>query len=534
MNNSTEEKFSLKFTPLGGLGQIGANMSLIEGTDEGIIVDTGILFPRERNFGISYLISDFYTVDKKKFKALIITHAHEDHLGAIHKLLEYHPSIEIWAPKFAAFVLKEKLQETGQHHNINIYDHGHDFEFKNFTIKTFQVNHSTPHSFGLYIKTQEDWGVLYCTDFKINHDDSYEPHFNLEELAEIMKAKPKNLSLVDSTNILHKEKTPSEIELLHDIEKILNHKGRIFVTLFPSNIYRLTSFLQVAQKLGKECFFYGRSMHFYIRCALETEIFPFSPEIIKDVSDGNIETPNTVIFVSGCQCDFRSSLHTIARGHSAYTQIKGGDRVIFSSIRIPGNEQQIQQVQNMMTESGAEIITEKDFKIHCSGHPGQEDLKLLYKSLPITHAIPIHGESHFLKRHEDFIHENFPNIKTKLAYNNYELILNNKIHVIKKEAKDLILCQRNHNIIDRTVISERRKIAENGVVFVSIHKKQKNVQIYSLGVQMSEDTHDALRDEISHKAFKQHKDDETIRVFVRKYLEEYLDYRPVAVIATDR
>ena len=244
MGSNKKALFSI--TPIGGLVQIGSNMTLISGQTESLIVDCGILFPNEDSFGINYLIPDLEILEDSAPTDLIITHGHEDHIGAIYHIIEKVPQIRVWASPFSSELIKRKLKGHKKSIKINLLRQKEEVHFTDFSFIPIQTNHSIPETHGLFFKSrQESLCFFILSDFKIDNKTPYERPMDLEYLKNISHPFSKRILFSDSTNIKSKNaKTPSEADLIPSIEGILskNYK-RIFFTLFPSNIFRLNTII---------------------------------------------------------------------------------------------------------------------------------------------------------------------------------------------------------------------------------------------------------------------------------------------------
>jgi ribonuclease J len=398
----------LKLTPMGGVGEIGSNMFIFEDDECGFIIDCGILFPSDNCFNINYLIPNFYGIKKDKIKDIIITHGHEDHIGAIAHLIEFHPDITVHCNGFAYELIKTKIKDF----NHKVFKYTETMKIGNFEIDPIHVNHSIPDTFGLSISYNE-YNFFYCSDFKVDFDSPYEKPFDFEKLKKLQQGKT-TVGMIDSTNILSQRKTLSEKVVLEDIEKVFEDfkDNRLFITCFSSNVHRLKSFFDVAKKYKRNIILSGRSIHKYTEIAKK---LGYVDNIrIYDEDFDNITKKNNLIIISGCQGDFFSSLRRLSSNEHSRIKLNENDKVVFSSKTIPGNEKSVNRIKNNITELGADVITNSEYPfIHASGHPGQEDLKILNKKINFDHYIPIHGESYFIKKHVEFIEDPY---QDKLKY----------------------------------------------------------------------------------------------------------------------
>lgn len=530
----------LKIKPYGGLGEIGSNMVAVSTKLGTVIIDAGILFPNEDVFEINYLIPNFEEIDQTKEIHIFITHGHEDHIGAIHHVIKAFPEADVYCPKFAAGLIRKKLQKRNIAKSLEIYRDGMQIDLIGLTFEPIQVNHSIPDTFGVVITTPLNDKVFYASDFKIDLHSQYEPPFDPQRIQDAMENSRTRLCLFDSTNILKEGKTDSESELKHDLSWLIKQKRRKFITLFSSNIHRVKTILNLAREHKQLVVPIGRSIRNYIEVATEYNLLDSSElKVIRDENSvGDPNAKNLIVLLTGCQGDYRGALRRITSREHKQFKLNESDCVIFSSKVIPGNEKIVYKIYNLITEQGAEVITAKDFHIHASGHAGQEDLKQIILAAAPTHYIPIHGESYFLHKHREFMHEHFPKVETKLMYNfsTASLNIDGLISIEKHDGHDPLLIHGNDLEIERSKISERRKIANSGLIVLSCHLSSSLVKIEFRGLPESLSN---LENEflIYIKSFiqsnkKANKEDltEDLRIKCRNYFKNYLGYRPIAIV----
>lgn len=530
----------LTITPCGGVGEIGSNMTVFETPEAYLIVDYGILFPYEDFFDINYLIVNTDNLNPNKKTILFITHGHEDHIGAVPHLLTKFTDITVYAPAFAATLIKRKLEYRKIICPINIYVEEDIIDFCDYEIHPIHVTHSIPDTFGLILKDKKDeLSILFISDFKYDLNPLYEKPFNIEKTKKLFNNSKRRICLLDSTNILVDGKTTSESELEHDLELILKKNQRSFVTLFSSNIFRIKTILNIAKKYNKIVVPVGRSISSYLDAANENNIVNLDEEPIKDIAEiEKYDDPRVIGILTGCQGDFFGALRRISSREHREFKLQVGDQVIFSSKPIPGNSKKISRIYNDITAQGAEVITDRDFKIHASGHPGQTDLKQMLEELNPTDYIPIHGETYFLKKHFDFIEDNF-NFTPHLLQN-FDQIIFNDDYSFKTEQTDKTEPEIIHGqdiVLEREKVSERRKMACNGTVFISINKKNKKINIETKGlptfVENYEETFLRLLKDCALNEHKNKANDivaEKTRIKCRQIYNNILGYKPIAIV----
>ncbi len=525
---------TLSIKPLGGVGQIGSNSTLITYKETNIIIDCGILFPAEQLFDINYLIPDLSQVDEQ-IDAIIITHGHEDHIGAVAHYVEAFPQAQIYAPLFARELILEKLSHTRFHHNVELLLP--ELIIDEIKIESFHVNHSIPDTKGLMISTHE-LSLLFISDFKIDFENPYERPFDFSVINEHAKSDRMRISLLDSTNIMSKNyETPSERIVAKDIETIINNtKGNCYITTFSSNIHRIQTIIDICHANNTALIPYGRSMKKYIEIAQRCALLD-TRGVVFEAENQHIKRKK-VILCTGSQAEMRGASSRIASGTDKFFKLKKGDSFIFSSKAIPGNEKTLSMLYNKITEQECDIFLDPFYKVHVSGHPGKSDLKKIYEAFNPHHAIPIHGESLFLKEHSKFIDDNKLAIQSHIIKNFDQIdIKNEKLEIMASQEVLPILIHGDMLVIDRNKISERRKLASLGCVFLSVSLSRTiviNVSFMGLP-DFVDDTKDQLYDHIAEKVRKSKKLDndemtEKLRVFLRQFYQQKLGYRPLAIV----
>ena len=526
--------------PIGGVEEIGSNMTLIKTPTEDILIDCGILFPYEECFDINYLIPDFSAVDPERTKSIVITHGHEDHIGALGHLLQEFPHLTVHTTPFTLKLIEKKLQEWDLKFNYSLYTPGEDLIFDSVTITPVHVNHSIPETNGMIIRTKDlSWGALYISDFKVDLFSSFEAPIDFKLIQEKLNPCKKTIFFLDSTNITNDGKTVSEDELNHDLKDLVEgSEDRLFVTLFASNVHRLEQICKMGKAAGRRIVVMGRSLKNYLEAASESGHSSLASEDVLLPENVKGESGRLLILLSGCQGDFLSALRRFSYGEDSNFKPTPADKVVFSSKVIPGNEKKVARIYNKLTEHGAHIVTAYDSLIHASGHPGKEDLHLLLKSFSPDYYVPIHGESYMLLKHYDFIKEHYPKISPLIIYNYQEIILgDNDVKVEKHVHKDPRLIHGKRLEIERTQISQRRKLATLGAAFVSYVPAKNELNVTTLGLPLSAD---GLKDKLLKKLEHSIKKDlhsrepeyvkEQLRIQTRQFYNNFLGYKPVTEV----
>lgn len=534
----------LKIEPVGGIGQIGSNMTLIQGANDTILIDAGILFPYEDFFDINYLIPDLTTIPTPSH--LVITHGHEDHIGAVLHVIKQFPNIKVLASPFTAALIRKKLEFNYTPYPITEYRHYDQLGFKDFTIDPIHVNHSIPETHGLLIRDhKEEFGLFFISDFKIDYKTIYERPFDFEKLIELSKNLKRKVLLVDSTNITSNTlKTPSEVDIIPVMDEIFaSTEKRIFITCFSSNIHRLMTFISLSKKHGRRLVPHGRSMISYLNTANELGMIPDFDSVVKQADSVTPNQDNVVVLLSGCQGDFRGTFRRFCMGEDSTFKPRGDDLVLLSSKAIPGNEKKISLLMNKLSEIGIKIITSQEKLIHVSGHPGRDDLIHLYEKFNPTDIVPIHGETSFIRAHIEHIKKSFPSATPHYFLNFDSMIVGEdlKLKIELGEKHDPVIIHGKQLVLEKEKISERRKLACNGTVFISLKVSKSLTDVEKISftfqglptlVTKSDDKFKRFLEnyfvQISFKDMD--KTTEELRIAVRRYFDQILGYKPQTFI----
>ncbi len=531
---------SFSLLPLGGVGEIGSNMNLLRFGEHQLVIDCGLLFPYEDFFDINYLIPDFSVIDPGRLAGLVITHGHEDHIGAVWHFLQQFPSCPVYASRFTIALLRRKL---GEHHltpQFIEYDASSELKFPGLSIHPIHMTHSIPETFGLLIGDAHfDWCAFYASDFKFDLAPSFEAPFAVERLKKLAGRYRRKGFFIDSTNVLLDVKTPSEDSLHADLDALIaGSHTRIFLTLFASNVHRLNRICGIAKQHGRRVVAMGRSIEGYVRAGLECGLMDsLGPDELLTGVQGRELSSRLLVLVSGCQGDFQSALRRLAAGEDASFKLRPDDLVVFSSKVIPGNEKKVGRIVNAITELGCEVVTAYDADIHASGHPGKKDIAALLSHLTPDVYFPIHGESFFLRRHADWMRAAYPSVDTRVIHNWDEVTFADKVSVRAHEVREPHLIHGNGQVIERSQISQRRKLATQGVVFISVDRKRNILEISTQGLPLAMAGEEAaLAEFLTHKLSSDlGKRDiiyakDQLRIAARQFYQARLGYRPIAEV----
>ncbi len=398
-------KDDLIFAPLGGSGEIGMNMSLYGYRGRWLIVDMGITFADETIPGVDIIVPDpaFLISQKDNIVGLVLTHAHEDHLGAVAWIWE-NLRCDIWATPFALSVLDAKFRD----HQINGADKMHVLNGDKtvamgpFQVSSLSINHSIPQPQSIIIGTDHGT-VVHSGDWTFDSAPLVDKAYEEDRLKSI--GEKGVLALIcDSTNVFVEKPSESEAELVKSLDTLIGgiKTGRIISTSFASNVARMVMFARAADKNGRRPVLIGRSMLRFSAAARDNGYLKNVPDFLSDREGKSLPREKALYICTGSQGESRSALTRIAEGSHPSLQVDAGDTVIFSSSVIPGNEKAITKVRNLLISKGVRVVTEEDEFVHISGHPGRPELKRMYQLLKPKISVPAHGEVRHLREHASF------------------------------------------------------------------------------------------------------------------------------------
>jgi ribonuclease J len=399
-NNAPRE--SLKIIPLGGLGEVGANMMVYEYDNQILVVDTGLMFPENDMLGIDYIIPDItYLLQRRdKVKGIIITHGHEDHTGAIRHVLE-EINAPIYATPLTRGLLEVKLARNGltNRAKLETVKAGESRKIGPFTVDFFHVCHSIPDGVGLGIDTPAGL-IVHTGDYKFDHTPVDNWPTDYAKLAEFQRRGVLAL-LADSTNSERKGWTPSERVVDDAFDKVFREaKGRIIVASFASLVSRMQQVGNAALQHHRKLAFAGVSMTDNMKIARKLGYLNLPDDLIVNLDEAlHMKDSEVVIMVTGSQGEPTSILGRLSTGSHRTIDVKEGDTIVLSSHPIPGNEENVYRTINRLIERGANVIYESIAPVHVSGHASQEEMKLLMHLTQPQYFIPIHGELRQLKQH---------------------------------------------------------------------------------------------------------------------------------------
>ncbi len=464
----------LKIIPLGGLGEIGLNMMVIEYDDVIFLIDAGLMFPEDYMLGVDIVIPamDYLRENRDKIQAIVITHAHEDHIGALPYLLR-EIRLPVYGTAFTLGIVRRKLVEfdLNKYIDLNLVKPGETLSIEPFDIDFIRVSHSTVDGVGLAIKTPE--GVIVHTgDFRISHNADKNKNTDISTFAKFGEQGVLAL-MSDSTNVEVKGYTRSEQEVARNLKKRIDiAEGRVIVALFASNVFRIQQVIDIAVQNNRKVIFNGRSMEQIIAVATDLGHIKCPPNTILDIKQvGKFKDDELVIITTGSQGEPMSSLSRMASGIHKHIKIKKGDMVILSSKDIPGNEKAIAGIINKLYRRGADVVYSKIAQIHASGHAHEEELKLMLNLVKPEYFIPIHGEYRHLVVHARLAE------KLGMARENAMVAEDGKVIIFDKDGGRIDGSVKTGRIlvdgkgigdVGRSVLKERRELSEGGLVVVTM------------------------------------------------------------------
>ncbi len=457
---------------LGGVDGIGMNMTAFEYGGDIIAVDCGVMFPEDDMLGVDLVIPDFSYLEKnvEKLRALLITHGHEDHIGAVPYFLKKF-NVPVYATRLTLGIIEGKLAEHNVK-NARLYEihAGQSVTLGAFECEYINVNHSMPDSCAICINTPCG-RILHTGDFKVDFTPVGEKPIDLARLAELGR-KGIRLLLCDSTNAERPGYTPSESSLAVSFDRIFNGETRrVVIATFSSNVHRVQQIINASVKAGRKVAVTGRSMQNFVSAATRLG-YLFAPEgTLVDISDVKKYPPEKITVVTtGSQGEPMSALYRMAFGEHNQLTLGSSDLVVLSSSAIPGNEKFITKIINELFRRGAEVITYSNYDVHVSGHACREELKLMHTLTRPDFFIPVHGEYKHLVAHAGLARELgmkdgrilLPEIGGVI-----ELSRRTIKHAGSVEAGSVMVDGSGIGDVGGVVLRDRKKLAEDGVIVVS-------------------------------------------------------------------
>ena len=401
----------LRIIPIGGLEEVGRNMTVLECGNDIIIIDMGLQFPEEDMPGIDYIIPNVsYLLTKRaNIRGVVITHAHYDHIGAIpHLIPQLGEKLPLYATDITCAIIQkrqEDYKQYGTHLNLNVIKNDTRLRLGSFNVEFFGVSHNVPGSVGVIVETPAGI-VVHTGDFKIDLKSDIAGKTEVEKITALGKKNVLAL-LSDSTNAREAGRQFSEQDIKVELEDVIkNAKGRLIIGTFASLLGRLNQIIQLAEKYKKRVAVDGRSMKINIEIAKRLGYMDFNQKTLMPLEDVNRHPPERVIILAtGAQGEDRAVLMRLANREHRILSLERGDTVVFSSSVIPGNERTVQRLTDKLYREGAEVINYRMLDIHAGGHAKREDLKQMVQWIRPRYLMPIEGNHSFLKMHAKAVAE---------------------------------------------------------------------------------------------------------------------------------
>ena len=462
----------LKIIPLGGLGEIGKNLTVYEYGQDIVVVDCGLGFPDEELYGIDVVIPDitYLKQNKDKIRGIVITHGHEDHIGALPYVMR-ELDVPIYATSLTAGIIELKLEEFDLLYNTQIFTKkaGDRFKLGCFEVEFIHVNHSIADSVALAIRTPIGT-VIHTGDFKIDVTPIQGEMIDLARLGQLGKQGVLAL-LSDSTNVERPGHTESERKVAEKFDELFKGcEKRIIVTTFASNVQRIQQIVNVAAKYKRKVAVTGRSMENMIKVAIELGYMDIPDGVLVDLNQIKGQPKDrTVIISTGSQGESMSALYRMAFSEHKQINIDAGDRIIISASAIPGNENTISKVIDELFHKGAEVIYDRHTDLHVSGHASQEEQKMMLALTKPKFFIPVHGEYRMLCKHAEL------GRMMGVAPNNIVIAENGRvIELSRKSVKAEDSVPAGRVFVDGTgvgdvgsvVLRDRKHLAQDGMIVV--------------------------------------------------------------------
>ncbi|MZQ75605.1 MAG: RNase J family beta-CASP ribonuclease [Peptoclostridium sp.] len=472
----------IKVIPLGGLNEIGKNMTAIEYKDEIILIDCGLSFPEEEMLGIDIVIPDisYLIKHKDKVKGIFLTHGHEDHIGALPYFLK-KINVPIYGTKLTLGLVEFKLKEHKLGNvKLQVVKPGQILKKSNFEVEFIRVNHSIADACAIAVHTEV--GTIFHTgDFKIDHTPIDGDLMDFGRIAEI-GSKGVLLMLAESTNVERPGATMSEKTVGATLDEIFSGaKSRIIVATFASNVHRLQQVINSADKYHRKVVVSGRSMVNVVGVASELGYLNVPEGLMIDINDmGNYNDSELVLITTGSQGEPMSALSRMAASEHKKLDVQPGDLVIISANPIPGNEKLVSRVINQLFERGAEVIYEALADIHVSGHACQEELKLMHRLVRPKFFMPVHGEYRHLKQHGELAVElGMPRENILIGSNGSILEIDSKGAKFTGSVPsgNILIDGLGIGDVGNIVLRDRRHLSEDGLMVVVVTISKENGEV---------------------------------------------------------
>ena len=463
----------LQIIPLGGLGEIGKNMTVIRCDDEILVIDAGLMFPDEEMLGVDLVIPDItYLLDNKdKIKAIVLTHGHEDHIGALPYVLK-QINVPVYGTRLTLGILEGRLQENGvDSSNLHSVMQGDIINVGCFSVGFIRVNHSIPDAVGLSIKTPVGM-IVHTGDFKLDYTPIDGKMTDFRRFSDLGN-KGVLVMMADSTNAEREGHTPSESTVGAAFDRAFHKaRGRIIVATFSSNVHRIQQVIDTAVRYKRRVAVLGRSMVNVVNISLELGYIHAPEGTLIDIDEiNNYRMEQVVVITTGSQGEPMSALTRMAMSDHRKVGIVPGDTVIISANPIPGNEKMVVKTIDNLLKLGADVIYGRGEGIHVSGHASREELKLMHNLVRPKFFIPVHGEYHHLVKHAQLARElGMPKENVFIGENGlvFEFTKDKGTVAGKVQAGMVMVDGLGVGDVGNIVLRDRRQLSQDGILIVVV------------------------------------------------------------------
>lgn len=464
---------TMRVMPLGGLKEIGKNITLVEYRDDILIIDCGFSFPEDEMFGIDVVIPDFTYLKENmdRIKGLIITHGHEDHIGGVPFLLK-EINVPVYAPPLAMGLIRNKLKEHGLAMEEHVIEAGDIFNVGAFRVEAIHTNHSIADAMAYSIKCPGGH-LVHTGDFKIDYSPLDGKRIDLAKFAQLGQ-EGVDVLLCDSTNVLRPGYTPSERVVVDSMNEIFaKTEKRLIIATFSSNIYRIKYFMEASIKYGRKIAISGRSMENVLTLARELGYVNLPESAFVDIRKiGNIPDANITIITTGSQGEPMSALTRMANDSHRAVKLKSGDTVVFSSSPIPGNAKAVTNIVNKLYEKKVNVFLSDFVDIHVSGHACKEELKLIHSLVKPRFFIPAHGEYRHLREHARLAESMGMDRGNIFVMNNGDALRitgkQAKVEPDAAPAEDVLVDGYGVGDVGNVVLRDRKQLSESGLIVIAV------------------------------------------------------------------
>ena len=485
--NKKNKSLDIFYCPLGGAGQIGMNLYLygygnIKHEINWIMIDCGIGFVDEHYPGIDIMVPnlDFFNNPRNKLIGVILTHAHEDHYGAVATLINGQFNVPVYCTKFTSELIKEKIYDDygDLDLDLQVVKDNAKFKIKEFSIELINVAHSIPEPNSIEISIN-GFNILHSGDWKIDDQPVINRKTDIKKFKRFGKSGC-DVLVCDSTNIFRKKVSLSEKEVSINLKNVIKgNAGLVIVTTFSSNVSRLKSIIEAAKSNKRQVILSGRSIKRFVKIAKSCGYLNKDDVFFEEKDLKKISKNKTLIICTGSQGEKNASLTKIANGMNSLVNLDYGDLVVYSSKTIPGNENSVGYIKNKIIELGASVIDDVMEDVHTTGHPSRIEVELLYNLLQPNILIPMHGELYHLAEHIRFAKDH--NINKPILVKNGEILKLSPYLPSIIEKSDVKFFLRDGDLFiepEDNSLKERRRIQDSGILFISLNL-DKNYILYT-------------------------------------------------------